>query len=300
MRMRRKAALLLVIAGGLFFLFLAVNKPPLKEGLSFSQAVYDDKEKLLRLTLSKDDKYRLWLPLKSFSPLLIKGTLLHEDRYFRWHPGVNPASVLRAVWQTYVLKNRRLGASTVTMQLIRIRYGIHTRSIRGKLHQMLKALQLEIHYSKDEILEAYLNLAPYGLNIEGAGAASLIYFDKRVLNLSLQEALTLSVLPQSPGKRMPLSTGGTAKKGEPLFESRMVLFGEWVNAYPEEEEQRPMFSFPIVLRMPSGMPFRAPHLVQNVLNADGGKTSEITTTVSSFLILSPIVTVPPEPERRSS
>jgi penicillin-binding protein 1C len=277
---RLKAALLLLAAGGLLVFLLLADKPPLREGLSLSQAVYDADGKLLRLTLSDDDKYRLWLPLESFSPLLVKGTLIHEDRYFRWHPGVNPVSVLRAAWETYIKKDRRLGASTVTMQLARIRYGINTSGIGGKLRQMLKALKLEAHYSKDEILEAYLNLAPYGLNIEGAGAASLIYFDKRVSELSLEEALALSVLPQSPGSRMPLSTKGFADKGSPLFESRMVLFEEWVNEYPEDEEQRALFAFPIALRMPSLMPFRVPHLVQNVLDADRGRTHEITTTVS--------------------
>ena len=283
MNKRRKAALLLMAAGGLLVFLLLSDRPPLREGLSLSQAIYDTEGKLLRLTLSGDDKYRLWLPLESFSPLLVKGTLIHEDRYFRWHPGVNPVSVLRAIWETYVRKDRRLGASTITMQLARIRFGINTRGIGSKLMQMFKAVQIEAHYSKDEILESYLNLAPYGLNIEGAGAASLIYFDKRVSGLSLEEALALSVLPQSPGTRMPMSTGGVAEKGSPLYESRLVLFEEWVDEHPEDEEQRPMFSFPIALRMPSLMPFRAPHLVQNVLDADRGMTHEITTTLSLSL-----------------
>jgi len=82
---------------------------------------------------------------------------------------------------------------------------------------------------------------------------------------------------------MPLSTGGTAKHGDALFEARMALFDEWVKAYPEDGEQRPLMSFPIALRMPSHMPFNAPHLVRSVLEADRGRTHEITATVSLSL-----------------
>src|SRR5205085_6610114 len=93
------------------------------------------------------------------------------------------------------------GGSTITMQLARLQFHLHTRTIAGKLTQMFRALQLERHYSKDQILEAYLNLAPYGRNIEGAGAASEIYFGKTALGLTTPEAVALSVIPQSPGRR---------------------------------------------------------------------------------------------------
>ena len=105
-----------------------------------------------------------------------------------------------------------MGGSTITMQLARLRFSLDTRSIGGKLLQIARAIQLERHYSKDEILEAYLNLAPYGANIEGIGTASLIYFDKPAFKLSLAEASsTLSLGTQttplaSPSRTSPGST----------------------------------------------------------------------------------------------
>jgi penicillin-binding protein 1C len=184
-------------------------------------------------------------------------------------------SVARAAWETYVIKDRRIGGSTITMQLARIRYGINSKSIGGKLRQMLKALQLEIHYSKDEILEAYLNLAPYGLNVEGAGAASLVYFGKRASDLTLEESLALSVIPQSPGRRMP---GRSAGETDPLFEARNALFEKWLDEHPEDEEQRSLFSLPVVMQGPSELPFLAPHFTDDVLG-ENPRTSELFTTL---------------------
>src|SRR5258708_1819320 len=114
--------LALLAAGGLILFFSP--KPPLLAGMSFSNALFDDHGKLLRLTLSHDDKYRLFTSLENISPTLIQTTLLQEDQYFYWHMGVNPFSLWKAIWHTYVLKSRRIGASTITMQLARIRFGI--------------------------------------------------------------------------------------------------------------------------------------------------------------------------------
>ncbi len=163
----------------LFLLFVSASlilfllpKPSLLQGLSFSKAVYDDQHQLLRLTLNNQDKYRLFIPLQHISKQLIDATLLQEDYYFRFHYGVNPWATCKAVWQTYGSKSRRVGASTITMQVARLRYGMNSKKIVGKLEQIIRAIQIEMHYSKNQILEAYLNLAPYGGNIEGVGAAS--------------------------------------------------------------------------------------------------------------------------------
>src|SRR5438128_1791196 len=103
----------------------------------------------------------------------------------------------------YLARSHRAtaGGSTITMQVARLRFHLHTRTVSGKLEQILRALELERHYSKNEILEAYLNLAPYGRNIEGIGAASLIYFDKPATQLSGPESVALSIIPQSPSRR---------------------------------------------------------------------------------------------------
>ena len=176
-------------------------KPELLEGIAFSHEVYDRNHNLLRITLTPDEKYRIFTPLDQVSPELVQATLLHEDRYYREHPGINPVAAARAAWNLLLSGRMRAGASTITMQLARMRYHLYTRNAAGKLKQMLLALEIERHYTKAEILEAYFNLAPYGGNIEGAGAASEIYFGKEPLKLTQPESVALSVIPQSPAKR---------------------------------------------------------------------------------------------------
>ena len=175
-------------------------RPPLPQSVPLSLAVEDRSGRLLRLTTAADQRYRLWVPLDEMSPALLDAVLLHEDAWFRRHPGFNPVSLARGAWSTYG-GNVRIGGSTITMQLARLHWRLDTRTPRGKFVQLLRAVQLEATYSKDDILEAYLNLAPYGGNIEGVGAASLIYFRKPASQLTLPEALTLAVLPQAPSRR---------------------------------------------------------------------------------------------------
>lgn len=246
-----------------FLLIFFAPKPPLLQNISFSTAVYDSHGRLLRMTLSQDEKYRLFTPLADIPKQLINATLLQEDQYFRWHPGVNPLSLFHAAWQTFVLHSRRMGASTVTMQLARVRYGIHTKNMTGKLKQIGLALQLERYYSKDEILEAYLNLAPYGGNIEGVAAASLVYFGKSVQTLTLPEALTLSVMPQNPLQRTP----GNNR----LKQSRDKLFTRWTKQYPEDANQQAVMMLPMQMQTRTSLPFKAPHFVNSVLKESSEK-----------------------------
>ncbi|HAT8174693.1 TPA: penicillin-binding protein 1C, partial [Legionella pneumophila] len=103
---------------------------------------------------------------------------------------------------------------------------------------------------KDKILEAYFNLAPYGGNIEGAGAASLIYFNKPVRKLGLPEALTLSIIPQNPVKR-------TSKNSE-LKKIRNHLFARWLKQHPEDKEKQSLFGLPLVMQTNQNLPFHAP------------------------------------------
>ena len=184
-----------------WFAWLLLPKPPLLDGVSFSQCVRDRNGKLLRVTLSADQKFRIWTPLEEISPDLIDATLRYEDKYYARHPGVNPIALARGAADLLRFHRATTGGSTITMQLARLRFHLHTRTISGKLEQIMRALELERHYSKNQILEAYLNLAPYGRNIEGIGAASEIYFDKPATKLSRPEAIALSVIPQSPSRR---------------------------------------------------------------------------------------------------
>jgi penicillin-binding protein 1C len=245
--------------------------PPLLTNLSYSRAIYDQNHQLLRLTLSEDNQYRLFTKLSDISPALKEATLLQEDRYFRWHPGINPIALLKASWQTYGLKSRRMGASTITMQVARMRYQINSKTLSGKLWQIIRALQLEMHYSKNQILEAYLNLAPYGNNIEGVGAASLIYFNQSADHVSLPEALTLVVIPQNPTKRMP-------DRGI-LKEVRNKLYKRWLKHHPEDENKQLLMSLPLQLRSVRATPFLAPHFVNEVLSTTAATSHQIITTL---------------------
>lgn len=248
--------------------------PPssLLEELSFSKAVYDDHHQLLRLTLSQDDKYRLFSPLSQIPQHLIEATLLQEDQYFYWHYGVNPWAFLKAIWRTYGVQSGRVGASTITMQVARLRYRINSKNITGKLVQIIRALQIERHYSKNEILEAYFNLAPYGGNIEGLGAASLVYFGTPINKISLPQALTLSIIPQNPSKRTPYNTD--------LKNIRAHLLSRWLNKHPEDSNKKQIFELPLVLLNTHMLPFNAPHFVNYVLNNTPTKQQEIETTLN--------------------
>ncbi len=204
--MNRRRALVTLMAATVLLPVAAwwlCPKPSLyPEGLAFSRALEDREGHLVHLALTPDGHYRLYTPLKDISPALVTTTLALEDQHYRSHPGVNPLSMLRAL-RGVVTGTRRGGGSTITMQYARLRFGLHTTSLSGKTGQMLRALQLARHYSKDEVLEAYFNLAPYGGNVEGAGAASALWCGRPVHDLSLREAVALAVLPQSPTRRQP-------------------------------------------------------------------------------------------------
>src|SRR2546423_5765763 len=158
------------VAAGIFCVikltFLLWPHPKLRERVQSSTAIYGSDHRLLRLTVAADEQYRLWTPLEVISPQLCEAVKLYEDRHFSWHYGFNPAALIRAAFST-AAGDRRYGGSTITMQLARRLWHIDSRSVRGKLSQLARAVQLELQYSKHDILEAYLNLAPYGGNIEG-------------------------------------------------------------------------------------------------------------------------------------
>ena len=164
--------------------------PPLLSDTHFGRAYLDRNGKLMRITLTADEKYRLYTPLSEISPTLQQATILYEDKYFKYHPGINPIALVRATINYFSVATRQIGASTITMQVARLKYDMDTRQIWGKLKQIAAAIYIDMFYSKDEILEAYLNLAPYGGNIESIGAASLIYFNKPASDLTKIESIT--------------------------------------------------------------------------------------------------------------
>lgn len=264
---------------------------PLSAQASSSTGVYDASGQLLRLTLSRDDKYRQWLPLAQMPPALVEAVMLHEDAWFRWHPGFNPVSLVRGAWVSYVRGGNRQGGSTLTMQLARLMYRLNTRSPAGKAEQVLRAVWLELRYSKNEILEAYLNYAPYGGNVEGVAAASLVYFGKRPQDLSLPEVLTLAVVPQDPTRR--LRGGDANQSAQPaglnrgLRAARDRLYGRWRERHGADAGDDALMRLPLNLGATAQLPFIAPHAVEQVLResrlAGHGDEPRIDTTLDAGL-----------------
>ena len=247
------------------FVWLLLPKPPLLDGVSFSQCVRDRDGKLLRVTLTSDQKFRVWTSLRDISPELIDATLRYEDKYFARHPGVNPIALLRSGFGA-LCGGARTGASTITMQLARLRFHLQTRTPTGKFIQIVRALELERHYSKSEILEAYLNLAPYGRNIEGIGAASQIYFGKTAERLTGPESISLSVIPQSPTRRALYANRDNR--------SLNAAQDNWYDrARPDAQNSAREFS----ARAEMERTFLAPHFVQQVLATEKGRDGIVTT-----------------------
>ena len=186
----------------------------------------------MRIYPASDEQYRLYRHISTFPSEFIEQILLQEDQYFYSHFGVNPVALFRAFNSTYILKERRVGASTITMQLARLYYGLDSSTPAGKIHQILRAFYLELFYSKQDILEAYLNLAPCGGNIEGFPAASLLYFDRDLSELTTGESLLLCVIPQNPVKRNPAKSSSY----ESIIEARSILYRRWLEKYPGRED----------------------------------------------------------------
>lgn len=238
----KRLGLLLLLMAASFLLMdqLAPLPNPYAED-HFSTVVVAADGTPLRAFADDNGVWRYSVSLDEVSPLYIEALLNYEDRHFFDHPGINPKSLIRAAWQA--VKNRRIvsGGSTITMQVARI-IDPHERSISGKIKQMFRALQLEMRYSKREILEIYLNKAPFGGTIEGVQAASFAYLGKPVLELSHGDAALLAVLPQSPTRFRPDRNPERAEKARNKVLNRMATFAVWPELTVDEAKQERVYS----------------------------------------------------------
>lgn len=170
---------------------------PLQKKISFSTTISARDGTVLQAFLSADEKWRMKVNKNDVSSMVKRLILFKEDKWFYYHPGINPVAILRAFIQNKLQKKRTSGASTITMQVARL-YTPRPRNYRSKIIEIFNALQLEWQYSKDEILLMYLSLVPYGGNIEGIKSAALLYLNKMPAHLSLAEATALSIIPNRP------------------------------------------------------------------------------------------------------
>jgi penicillin-binding protein 1C len=213
----------------------------------------------LRLTVAADGQYRLWTALNEFPPEVIEAVQLKEDRSFWLNPGVDAPALARAAWHTLVVHDYRMGASTLTMQTARLAWNLQTVELPGKLVQIFGALALTALVSKADILEAYLNLAPCGGNVQGLGTASRVWFGKAPSRLNVAEALALAVLPQDPAHRNPSDPASL-----PAIEAaRQRLAADWLRAHAGGSTLAAQLAMPLAFRR--NLPFLAPHLVARVI-----------------------------------
>ncbi|RYD57728.1 MAG: penicillin-binding protein 1C [Sphingobacteriales bacterium] len=170
---------------------------PVRPGIEYAPVVLARDGSVIHTFLTKDEQWRFDTKLDEITPELKQAIIYKEDKYFRYHPGINIFAIGRAAVNNIFYLKRTSGASTITMQVARMLQP-KKRTYVNKGVEMLRALQLELHYSKDEILQMYLNLVPYGSNVQGVKAASIIYFNKLPNQLSLAEITALSIIPNRP------------------------------------------------------------------------------------------------------
>lgn len=214
--MTRKSWQLRLYAG-LLFAILSVNAVgftatetlrrlgpvPLGEAITYSTLVVDRNGKLLRPFITKDGYWRLPVTSTEVDPRFLQMLIAYEDKRFYEHGGVDLKALARAAWQAFTSGRIVSGGSTLTMQVARLLEPRPERRLSDKLAEMIRAVQIEQRLSKQQILDLYLTLAPYGGNIEGTRAASLAYFGKEPRRLSTAEAALLVALPQAPEYRRP-------------------------------------------------------------------------------------------------
>lgn len=244
----------------------------------------------LRAFPDRDHVWRHPVALADVSPLYLEALKRYEDRWFRWHPGVNPLALTRAAWQW--LRHGRIvsGGSTLTMQVARI-IEPTPRTLAGKSRQILRALQLELHYSKDEILTLYVNYAPMGGVLEGVEAASRAYLGKPAKRLSHADAALLTVLPQMPSRLRPDRQPARARVARDKVVHRMA--GVW-----PEGEIRDALQEPIIAQTARD-PLLAPLLAERLRKEARGR-QRIDTTIDAqvqqtveLLLTSRLAALPP-------
>ncbi|HPD46715.1 MAG TPA: penicillin-binding protein 1C [Anaerohalosphaeraceae bacterium] len=229
--------------------------------------VTDAHGRRLLSVVSPDEQWSMPVPLDAMSPRLIQATIAVEDERFYGHCGVDVLAVARAAVQNIVRGRVVSGASTITMQVCRM-MDDRPRTLTAKVIESFRALQLSRLRTKNEVLEIYLNTAPYGGNIRGVEAASLMYFSKHAADLSLAEAALLAGLPKSPTRCNPRTHLDTALKRQRTVLARMQQAGMIT-----PEECRMAAETPLVINdLPLGR--HAPHAAWMALKQRplGGRT----------------------------
>ncbi|ARB30923.1 peptidoglycan glycosyltransferase PbpC [Pseudomonas tolaasii] len=212
------------------------------------------KDDLARVVLAEDgtplwrfaDANGVWrypIQTNDVSPYYLDALLTYEDRWFYQHPGVNPLALVRATWQNLTGARVVSGGSTLSMQVARL-LDPHSRTFHGKLRQLWRTAQLEWHLSKEEILNLYLNRAPFGGTLQGVAAASWAYLGKSPAQLTHAEAALLAVLPQAPSRLRPDRHPQRAQEARDKVLHRLAEFQMWPQSAVDEALEEPLLLAP--------------------------------------------------------
>jgi penicillin-binding protein 1C len=247
-------AIIALVAVAIDAWVISLGPLPLTQAQQVSTTIIDRHEKLLRAYAMADGRWRLPVDARTgVDPGYLKLLLAYEDRRFYSHGGVDPIALGRAAFQLVTRGHIVSGGSTITMQLARLMEPRRERSVYAKLRQMVRAVEIERQLNKDQILDLYLALAPFGGNLEGVRAASIAYFGKEPKRLSLTESALLVALPQSPETRRVDRYPDVARAARDRVLDRMVEDGR-----VSEEEAASAKAAPVP-RLRKPMPILAPH-----------------------------------------
>ena len=241
----------------------------------FARIVVDDSGRPLRAFADSSGVWRYPVTIENVSSLYIEALINYEDKWFWYHPGVNPLSLLRATWQNLSSGKIVSGGSTLSMQVARLLHP-HARSLLGKSQQLLRTLQLEWRLSKAEILTLYLNIAPFGGTIEGVQAASFHYLNKSAAQLSHAEAALLTVLPQAPTRLRPDIHPDLAEQARNKVLDRLAAHKIWSEQITIDAKQEQVYAFR------NQQPKIAPLLARRLLSHSDGQQA-IKTTINGEL-----------------
>lgn len=257
--------------------------PPLERAYDLSPTLLDEDGKLLRAGTSPTGYWRLPTGLSDVDGHYVQALLAFEDRRFFRHDGVDYRSMARA-FVTSVQAGRIVsGGSTLSMQTARLLEPRPDRNLGAKVMEILRAWQLERRYTKEEILDFYLTTAPFGGNIEGAGAAAWRYFGKKPADLTWAESALMVALPQSPVRRRPDRHADRAEAARNRVLDVLVT-RELITAEQAERGKREPVPDKRI-----DMPFFAPTLAERLWSEDPSRQAKTTLDASTQLAMETLV-----------
>lgn len=255
-----------VMVGAAAVWAVSLGSAPTGKDIAYSTLVLDRSGRLLRPYATLEGRWRIPAAMQDIDPRLVEAVIVYEDRRFRSHLGVDPLALARAavqlVWNGRIIS----GGSTLTMQVARLLEPRSERTLGAKLRQVVRAIQMERQFTKEQILTLYFNLAPYGGNLEGVRAASLAYFGKEPRRLALDEIALLVAIPQSPEARRPDRFAANAARARNRVLERMTAAG----LVPADEAEHARKAIAPGLRRP--MPALAPHSADQAVAAAPGRS----------------------------